>query len=82
MLVQFLYVKQNIRIFQKRNMCFLPLSLVDSSAAQISSPVVIAVVLLACGAIAGYTAYKKKRYCFKPRGKNNCSKSYIFAMMN
>ncbi|XP_053243272.1 glycoprotein Xg [Podarcis raffonei] len=41
---------------------------VDSSAAQISSPVVIAVVLLACGAIAGYTAYKKKRYCFKPRG--------------
>ncbi|XP_061483018.1 glycoprotein Xg-like [Rhineura floridana] len=43
-------------------------NIVDSSStAQITSPVVTVVVLLAVGAVAGYTAYKKKRYCFKPR---------------
>ncbi|KAH0624668.1 hypothetical protein JD844_032353 [Phrynosoma platyrhinos] len=42
---------------------------VDSSTtAQITSPVVAVVVLLAVGALAGYTSYKQKRYCFKPRG--------------
>nr|XP_060625856.1 glycoprotein Xg-like [Anolis sagrei ordinatus] len=39
-----------------------------SSTAQITSPVVAVVVLLAVGALAGYTSYKQKRYCFKPRG--------------
>ncbi|KAJ7319644.1 hypothetical protein JRQ81_019155 [Phrynocephalus forsythii] len=42
---------------------------VDSSqTAQITSPVVAVVVLLCAGAVFGYTSYKQKRYCFKPRG--------------
>ncbi|KAM6448181.1 uncharacterized protein PHA67_020511 [Liasis olivaceus] len=42
---------------------------VDSATtAQITSPVVAVAVLLTVGALAGYTAYKQKRYCFKPRG--------------
>ncbi|XP_062982408.1 glycoprotein Xg-like isoform X1 [Elgaria multicarinata webbii] len=43
-------------------------NLVDSSTtAQITSPVVAVVLLLTVGTIASYSAYKKKRYCFKPR---------------
>ncbi|XP_063160755.1 uncharacterized protein LOC134498532 [Candoia aspera] len=52
-------------------------SLVDSTTtAQITSPVVAVAVLLTFGAIAGYSAYKQKRYCFKPRGKTDCSMCY------
>uniref|UniRef100_A0A2D4J185 Glycoprotein Xg n=1 Tax=Micrurus lemniscatus lemniscatus TaxID=129467 RepID=A0A2D4J185_MICLE len=44
-------------------------NMVDSAmTAQITSPVVAVAVLLTVGALAGYTAYKQKRYCFKPRG--------------
>ncbi|XP_034287326.1 glycoprotein Xg isoform X2 [Pantherophis guttatus] len=44
-------------------------NMVDSATtAQITSPVVAVAVLLTVGAIAGYTSYKQKRYCFKPRG--------------
>ncbi|XP_039204731.1 glycoprotein Xg-like isoform X1 [Crotalus tigris] len=43
-------------------------NMVDSATtAQITSPVVAIAVMLTFGAIAGYTAYKQKRYCFKPR---------------
>ncbi|XP_070607675.1 glycoprotein Xg-like [Erythrolamprus reginae] len=43
-------------------------NMVDSATtAQITSPVVAAAVILTIGAIAGYSAYKQKRYCFKPR---------------
>ncbi|XP_044286979.1 glycoprotein Xg-like, partial [Varanus komodoensis] len=52
---------------------------VDSSTtAQITSPVVAVVVLLTVGVVVGYSAYKEKRYCFKPRGKNDDGKHYIF----
>ncbi|XP_054830661.1 CD99 antigen-like [Eublepharis macularius] len=38
-----------------------------AKTAQITSPVVSLLVLCAVGGLVGYNAYKKKRYCFKPR---------------
>nr|XP_056718156.1 glycoprotein Xg-like [Euleptes europaea] len=38
-----------------------------TKTAQITSPVVSVLVLCAVGGLVAYNAYKKKRYCFKPR---------------
>ncbi|XP_048349587.1 glycoprotein Xg isoform X3 [Sphaerodactylus townsendi] len=40
----------------------------STKTAQITSPVVSVLVLCAVGGLVAYNAYKKQRYCFKPRG--------------
>ncbi|KAL8190208.1 UNVERIFIED_CONTAM: hypothetical protein K2H54_043781 [Gekko kuhli] len=40
-----------------------------TKTAQITSPVVSILVLCAVGGLVAYNAYKKKRYCFRPRGE-------------
>lgn len=67
----------------KENLVFFFSFIVDSSTtAQITSPIVVVAVLLAVGTVAGYNSYKQKKLCFKPRGKNECRKSYLFVIMN